>query len=378
MSKVLSESMKMVALSGAGQLNKAAITPFALRRTNEKVVIITTKEVPEEIQTVTLTETIGTSKYKLYPIKTAENWQFFMEHDINGAALVSRDNPMIFDILADCNMIFSACREGTGDYVELFNKVSFNENTALFVVDNNPQCYQIAKEKNANPRLTVVDVTIHAVCTQLKPPDQVYTLHSPLDLVFSPEALPWKKYFKLFNSQRFNYSILFTESPVEYEVGCKIKLGTVNGVHSYVCVDCYENGVRNGMDVVSIAKTPIGDLSNKTVIIEEIKLIFDLVLNDILSPYNDEEKKMLSNIYEFQDRWKITLDFINHLFDGDENVGRGLDPSKETDFAAKKERHLMYLLKILQTQLENTSISHRDRLMLSSIITKIEQFLKEF
>ncbi len=332
-------------LGGSGKVMQSAIIPGIIERSNCNVLSVTRNTSLNGINRCILSEPPGIE----YPIlvqksneKTLQSFINIMDENEIRVGVIFSESELFIEMIKRGNggFWFSACRDNLYKiYLPAMEKY-ITKPTHIFVFDNDESVVIKARAVCQNPNIKFHRCIVHSVCTSIHydytTGTACLTNGRECMLIFPP-TIPNLR--NIFHSTPFwgraEFKFASTENDFHYYVMWKL-LG-INAIHTLAAVKAYIIGIKTGTSSLEeISKKHFSDLISKEDLLTHALRVYTLLYDKYLAPYT-ETLNTYKDVYT-----TITQNFICGLYDLNEIIGRGLDPT-HTSFQSKLDRHFSIL-----------------------------------
>ena len=339
---------KMIGFCGAGPLNiGGAIPAFKKLSCADIMLFVGSNKFNEEKKTVVIN---GKICYELIPISDE---YLLGEKSLqpNQVLYCYKESPYFHDALNSTCCMISDCREGILDYSMLIEKnIKDNSEYDIISIDNNPQYFFYAKEKNRTTNIRYHQGVIHSVVSEINY-DEGYINIKAGDsaiITFQPsvkqELIELKEEKSCFLYQTERPIIHIAETEASFAYAKESKLATINAQHTYQIMLAVKKGLEQGECITSIQENSFSKYCSKAELLmsaQELHLITFSMLLVKISSMND-----FANMDEAPDYFSSLLGlqkFLRYTYDSKDCIKRGLDVTKTKDVQYKCEHHISLL-----------------------------------
>lgn len=347
---------RIIVVLSTAKLNLAAVVPMLLEQTNHKIIIVTTKEnvLNDSFIKVNIIEKEGEFSYNVKCLTTKKEYDLFLSSNNERVGIIGKESVLFEKAVTDSGFIFSACRVGTFSYIEKINSIYWDAQDikVMEILDNDSTIAEIVEGKNTHKNLLIAPATVHCICLSNKEEDNQFflTCGEDRDYYFSPKGTSFRNACnkkKMFESK---YLLKFALTDEEYLFYKEVKVIDINAIHSLLCAFCYVGGINEGKDYKDVADSAMNERLEYEFAISVALYVHRKMYYDLVSSISEKHQiGALEYLYEEDAHAKKCQNFVSHLFEQNDIVGRGLNPDKKEEFKVKKRRHLDYITKCMET-----------------------------
>ncbi len=331
-------------LGGSGKVIQSAIIPGILECSNHNVLSVTSNDALKGIEKCVLSGMYNTE----YPIlvqdgytDTLDNFCNTMEQANVRVGVISSQSILFKEMILNGNggIWFSACRENLYKvYIPVMEKY-ITEPTHIYVFDNDENIISKARELCQNSYINFHKCVIHSVCSSSyydHTAKAVYLENGKECLMIFPPDIPDLKTVFKSNPIWGRAEFKFTTSDEAFRYYKMWKLLGINAIHTLASVKAYINGFKSGMSLTEISNKHFSDLISEEDLLIYVRRVYSLLYEKYLATYA-EVLNTPRDIYIM-----ITQNFICGLYNMNETIGRGLDPTHPS-FKSKLNQHFPML-----------------------------------